>query len=356
MDDYTKGAVRADDPPASTDILIPPPIPLSPIRTSPTVGKLMTALAKAQAEFPIIKKSQDATVKGTSKATGNEYDRSYKYADLADVLTAALPITGKHGIALIQPPILESGHMTLVTRLACGEEWMESDYPVCSLNVGKHQDMGGALTYSRRYAALTMLGLAPAEDDDAASAPSPQDAKATRGKGKGKSDPAVPDWEPERGPPQEEKQADYVSDGGYVEPRESKPKDKTPAPDRPAQKAGSISDRASPSARKTPPADPEMTMALTEEDRKKLEEKAAAERSPFDPTPEEVAQYEAKFGTQLPMLDTVAALESYWETESRARQFYGITRESPVYSRLTFLCAERKREIQNPGGQGNGRR
>jgi hypothetical protein len=71
--------------------------------------------------------------------------RAYRYATLPSVLDADL-IT-----RLIDP---ESG------------EYIESRFPMEFNGLSWHQ-IGSALTYCRRYSVLSLLGLAPDEDDDA---------------------------------------------------------------------------------------------------------------------------------------------------------------------------------------------
>lgn len=95
----------------------------------------------------------------------------YKYADISDVLETILPILTKFGISVSQSTRIEEGSMILKTELTHGESEtsVSCDYPVCSLN-GDHQKMGGALTYARRYALCTMVGVAPSDDLDGADA------------------------------------------------------------------------------------------------------------------------------------------------------------------------------------------
>ena len=47
-------------------------------------------------------------------------------------------------------------------------EWISSDWPVCALSeVSQPRRMGAALTYARRYALFTMVGIAGEDDLDA---------------------------------------------------------------------------------------------------------------------------------------------------------------------------------------------
>lgn len=144
----------------------------SPLRTSEHTDKFDEALAAAQVELENPTKTRTAKVKGVSKKTGKEFEMSYTYADIGDVLSSARPVLAKHGISIMQVPLPKNGMMMLVTRLSHAGQWIEGDYPVCQIGAD-HQSMGSALTYSRRYALTAMIGIAAEDDDDGANAASP---------------------------------------------------------------------------------------------------------------------------------------------------------------------------------------
>jgi hypothetical protein len=149
------------------------------MQTSEQIGEVASALAKAQGEFQPIEKAKTAKVKGQTK-DGRSFDYTYKYADIADVLAGVLPPLSKHGLSVIQPTVVIDGVMIIRTRLLHSSgQWIESDYPVSSIN-GDHQKMGGALTYARRYALCSLVGVAAEEDTDgehAAEQPTPPNRK-----------------------------------------------------------------------------------------------------------------------------------------------------------------------------------
>lgn len=131
------------------------------MRTSDQIDQIALALAKSQGEFPRIEKGKKARVQ---TKTGGSYE--YAYADIADVLSAVLPVLSRNELAIIQPTIQENGAISIRSRLLHKSgQWIESDYPVCLSN-GQHQAMGAALTYSRRYALCSLLGIAADEDTD----------------------------------------------------------------------------------------------------------------------------------------------------------------------------------------------
>lgn len=129
------------------------------MRTSEATDILDAALAKAQAE--IENPTKDAT---------NPHFRS-KYATLDAGLNIVRACLSKHGISVTQPTRVEDGILMLETRLACQGQWIASEYPVCAFPV-KQQEMGSALTYSRRYSLFSLVGIAGEEDDDANAATS----------------------------------------------------------------------------------------------------------------------------------------------------------------------------------------
>jgi hypothetical protein len=135
------------------------------LRTSEQCNEIFAALAAAQGDMPTIEKSKEGKIKGESKS-GKQYEYSYKYADIADVLESALPILSKNGLAVIQPTMVSNGAIFIITRVCHSSgQWVESEYPVATIN-GDHQKMGGAMTYARRYALCSLLGIAADEDTD----------------------------------------------------------------------------------------------------------------------------------------------------------------------------------------------
>jgi hypothetical protein len=145
---------------------------LSPLRASEQIQDLALALAAAQGEFPTIAKTKQGKVKGESRQ-GRAFEYTYAYADIADVLAGILPVLAKHKLAVLQPTIMDRGNIVILTRLVHGSgQWLESEYPVCAIGAD-HQKMGGALTYSRRYALCTLLGIAADEDTDGEHAAAP---------------------------------------------------------------------------------------------------------------------------------------------------------------------------------------
>jgi len=127
------------------------------------LGELTAALAKAQAAFPKVLKDRTAKIASTK----GEY--SYKYADLASLLDAVRKPLSDNGLALVQPiEITERGMVLHTMLLHSSGAHLDSYYPLATHD--RPQEMGSEITYSRRYTAGSILGIASEEDDDGAAA------------------------------------------------------------------------------------------------------------------------------------------------------------------------------------------
>ncbi len=163
----------------------------SPIRTSPEIDALAAAFVAAQAAFVVVPKSETAEVKSR---TGQGY--TYNYATMAGAVAATQAPLAENGLGMLQPPTASKSEyiarpggegydivttITITTRLQHKSgQWMESDLTI-SIGGGSPQDLGSAITYGRRYAWCAMLGLAVAEDNDAAGVePAPRSKGNTR--------------------------------------------------------------------------------------------------------------------------------------------------------------------------------
>jgi ERF superfamily len=137
-------------------------------RSSETVAALASALAKAQAELINPEKSLTAIIRTGRPGEGV---RSFRYAPLSSGLDIVRKTLGQHEIATVQTTAIDhmAGMVNLTTTLAhASGEWIASDWPVCSIaETANPQRMGLALTYARRYALFTLVGIAGEDDLDA---------------------------------------------------------------------------------------------------------------------------------------------------------------------------------------------
>ncbi len=137
-------------------------------RASESLGALAAALAKAQSELKNPDKSLVATIAGNRQGEG---PRSFRYAPLSSGLDIIRKALGQQQIAIIQTTAvdLSSGTVNLTTVLAhASGEWIASDWPVCRIvDAASPHRIGAALTYARRYALFTLVGIAGEDDTDA---------------------------------------------------------------------------------------------------------------------------------------------------------------------------------------------
>jgi hypothetical protein len=135
---------------------------------SEQINELAAALAKAQGEFGVARKSAD-----------NPFFKS-KYADLAEVVAACRAQLSKHGLAVIQQVLRDEAGVFLRSTLAHGSgQWIASEYAVRPMRVVKDregrateveandpQSVGSAITYARRYSLAALVGVVTDDDDD----------------------------------------------------------------------------------------------------------------------------------------------------------------------------------------------
>src|SRR3954468_11231572 len=137
-------------------------------RSSETLGAIAAARAKARGELTNPEKSLTATIRSPFP---READRSFRYASLSTGLDLVRKSLGRQEIATVQTTSIDEGAglIRLTTTLAHSSgEWVSSDWPVCPISetAAPHR-MGAALTYARRYALFTLVGIAGEDDLDA---------------------------------------------------------------------------------------------------------------------------------------------------------------------------------------------
>ncbi|MGB9391972.1 MAG: ERF family protein [Xanthobacteraceae bacterium] len=137
-------------------------------RSSPSIAALATALAKAQIELTNPEKSLIGTIEPQRRQGGL---RQFRYAPLSSGLEIVRKTLGQHEIATVQTTAIDqaAGIVNLTTVLAHSSgEWIASDWPVCPIGeTERPHRMGAALTYARRYALFTLVGIAGEDDLDA---------------------------------------------------------------------------------------------------------------------------------------------------------------------------------------------
>lgn len=132
--------------------------------------ELFQALIKAQSEM-----------RTATKDAKNPHFRS-NYADFNSVSEACRDALHRNGLTFVQPTrIHESGVTVVVTRiLHTSGQMIEGEYPVLAKDMTDPQKHGAGLTYARRYALASMLGIVQEDDDGNAAAGHTQPAQPAR--------------------------------------------------------------------------------------------------------------------------------------------------------------------------------
>ncbi len=123
---------------------------------SENIGNLAKALCAVQSKLH-----------GVSKDAANPFFKS-RYVTLDGTWDAVRELLAANNLAVIQTTELCEGGAVLVTTLVHGEsgEWMRGDYPLNPTKMDP-QGLGACVTYARRYALQSILGVTAGDDDDA---------------------------------------------------------------------------------------------------------------------------------------------------------------------------------------------
>lgn len=139
-------------------------------RSSECVAAIATALAKAQTELSNPEKLMVGMIHHTDR---DDNPQTFRYASLSSGLEIVRKILGGQQIAVAQTTDIDraNGMVNLTTVLMhTSGEWISSDWPVCQLSdASAPRRMGAALTYARRYALFTLVGIAGEDDLDSLS-------------------------------------------------------------------------------------------------------------------------------------------------------------------------------------------
>ena len=136
---------------------------------SKTLGKLFSALAKAQGEFPPIKKNAK-----------NPFFKS-NYATLDQLIKQTAPVLSKYNLAVCQVVEDAEDKMYVKTILGLGgtEEWvcsrMSINKRVARVDAQRNkifkeltpQEKGSEITYAQRYTYAAIITQSASDDDDA---------------------------------------------------------------------------------------------------------------------------------------------------------------------------------------------
>lgn len=136
-------------------------------RCSESLAAIATALAKAQIELS----NPEKAMVGMVYNNRSDSPQSFRYASLSSGLDIVRKTLGGQQIAIAQTTDIDraNGMVNLTTILLhTSGEWISSLWPVCQISeTSAPRRMGAALTYARRYALFTMVGIAGEDDLDA---------------------------------------------------------------------------------------------------------------------------------------------------------------------------------------------
>lgn len=123
------------------------------METSENIAELATALAKAQ-----------GVMGGALKDSANPFFKS-KYADLESVWSACRKALSDNGLAVIQSNSGIEGGIQVTTMLVHSSgQWVRDAMPLFPKD-NSPQGAGSAITYGRRYALASMVGVYQTDDD-----------------------------------------------------------------------------------------------------------------------------------------------------------------------------------------------
>ncbi len=123
------------------------------MQTSEQINELATALAKAQ-----------GSMGGAVKDSANPFFKS-KYADLESVWNACRKALSENGLAVIQTESATEGGVLVSTMLTHSSgQWVRDHLQLQPKDMSP-QGIGSAITYGRRYALASMVGVYQTDDD-----------------------------------------------------------------------------------------------------------------------------------------------------------------------------------------------
>lgn len=111
----------------------------------------------------------NTSVKVTSQKTGKSYE--FTYTDLDGIFEAVRQIYKENKLSIIQNAHTHSDNGTTFVSVETmllheSGEWVKSE-PLRAIASQNMQDLGGQITYMKRYSLSAMLGIATEKDDDA---------------------------------------------------------------------------------------------------------------------------------------------------------------------------------------------
>lgn len=121
------------------------------------ISELILAMVNFNSEFQTTKLIKDGK---------NEHLRN-KYLTLDNILNTVRPILTKHGLVIVQAL---AGEYLITSIYHVSGQFIQSEMPFHPMSGNKGtnalQELGGGITYAKRYAISAMLGISVDADDD----------------------------------------------------------------------------------------------------------------------------------------------------------------------------------------------
>lgn len=128
--------------------------------TSENINEIAAALSAFQGEVPTIEKKKSVEIK-----TKAGYLIKYNYADIADVMAAIRKPLSKNGLFVSHSiQITPQGRQIDTTVFHTSGQWLKSTMTL--EHTSDEKSLGGKITYYRRYALGSLLGLVTDDDVD----------------------------------------------------------------------------------------------------------------------------------------------------------------------------------------------
>lgn len=132
------------------------------MKRSATLGKLVSALTKAQLEFKAVLKDAEnpAYTRGTKRSM---------YATMDSVISATREPLAKNGLTIIALPqeMVDDRRLKITSILIhTSDEFIESTLTMTAVDKVTPQELGKLITYARRYQWTSLTGTAPEDDTD----------------------------------------------------------------------------------------------------------------------------------------------------------------------------------------------
>ena len=123
-------------------------------------------LSNETKELFIALKNFQSEITNTQKTAVNPFLKN-KYTPLHDVIDHIKPVLNKYGLSFLQFPCSDEKGVGVVTILIHETgQYIESEPYILPLQKQTAQEGGSAITYARRYALCSCLGITSIDEDD----------------------------------------------------------------------------------------------------------------------------------------------------------------------------------------------